>query len=71
VTARPAACAHCQAAFTDADQVLHGRYDKIDLPVVHPMVTRVERYAGAVDAAAASPWPRVRGAAIGGGWITR
>ena len=46
VTARPASCAHCQAALTDADQVLHGRYDKIDLPVVRPMVTRVERYAG-------------------------
>jgi transposase len=46
VTAKPASCIHCQAAFTDADQVLHGRYDKIDLPVVRPMVTRVERYAG-------------------------
>jgi transposase len=46
VTAKPAACAHCQAALTDADQVLHGRYDKIDLPVVRPLVTRVERYAG-------------------------
>ena len=46
VTAKAAACAHCQSALTDADQVLHGRYDKIDLPVVRPMVTRVERYAG-------------------------
>ncbi len=46
VTAKPVACAHCQAVLTDADQVLHGRYDKIDLPVVRPMVTRVERYAG-------------------------
>ena len=46
VNARPASCAHCQAALTDADQVLHGRYDKIDLPVVRPVVTRVERYAG-------------------------
>jgi transposase len=46
VTARAAACAHCQSALTDADQVLHGRYDKIDLPMVRPMVTRVERYAG-------------------------
>jgi transposase len=46
VTAKPAACAHCQTAFTSADQVLHGRYDKIDLPLVRPMVTRVERYAG-------------------------
>jgi transposase len=46
VTARPVACVHCQAALTDADQVLHGRYDKIELPVVRPVVTRVERYAG-------------------------
>ncbi len=46
VIAKAVACAHCQAALRDADQVLHGRYDKIDLPVVRPMVTRVERYAG-------------------------
>lgn len=26
--------------------MLHGRYDKVDLPVVRPVVTRVERYAG-------------------------
>jgi transposase len=46
VTVKAAACAHCQAALTDADQVLHGRYDKIDLPPVRPVVTRVERYGG-------------------------
>jgi transposase len=46
VTVKATACAHCQAALTDADQVLHGRYDKIDLPPVRPVVTRVERYAG-------------------------
>jgi transposase len=46
VTAKAVACAHCQSALSDADQVLHGRYDKIDLPLVRPMVTRVERYAG-------------------------
>ena len=46
VTAKAVSCLHCQAALTDADQVLHGRYDKIDLPVVRPVVTRVERYAG-------------------------
>jgi transposase len=46
VTAKPVACAHCQAVLTDACQVLHGRYDKIELPVVCPLVTRVERYAG-------------------------
>ena len=46
VTAKPAAWVHCQAALTAVDHVLFGRYDKIDLPVVRPMVTRVERYAG-------------------------
>ena len=46
VTAKAASCAHCQAELTEADQVLHGRYDKIDLPVVRPVVTRVERYVG-------------------------
>lgn len=46
ITAKPAACAHCRAALTEASQVLHGRYDKIDLPVVRPVVTRVEQYAG-------------------------
>jgi transposase len=46
VTAKAPACAHCHAALTDAHHVLHGRYDKIDLPVVRPVVTRVERYAG-------------------------
>lgn len=46
VTAKPVACVHCRAVLTDADQRLHGRYDTIDLPVVRPMVTRVERYAG-------------------------
>ncbi len=46
VAARPVRCAHFQAAFGEADQVLHGRYDKIDLPPVAPVVTRVEQYAG-------------------------
>lgn len=46
VTAKVTHCAHCRTALTDADQILHGRYDKIDLPVVRPLVTRVERYAG-------------------------
>jgi len=46
VSAKPVRCAHCQAAFDEADHVLHGRYDKIDLPQVAPVVTRVEHYAG-------------------------
>ena len=45
LSARPVRCAHCQEALVEADQVLHGRYDKVDLPRVAPVVTRVERYA--------------------------
>ena len=39
-------CVHCQASLGETDQVLHGRYDKLDLPPVRPVVTRIERYAG-------------------------
>ncbi|MBF0307694.1 MAG: IS66 family transposase [Alphaproteobacteria bacterium] len=46
VTATAASCRHCGTALAGGDQVLHGRYDKIDLPPVRPVVTRVERYAG-------------------------
>ena len=46
VTAKAATCAHCQSTLSEADQRLHGRWDKIDLPPVRPVVTRVERYAG-------------------------
>jgi transposase len=46
VIAKPRCCAHCQSALTEGDQSLHSRYDKIDLPPVRAVVTRVERYAG-------------------------
>ena len=46
VIARPVCCAHCQAALDEADQTLAGRYDKVELPKVRPVITRVERYAG-------------------------
>ena len=46
VTARPSRCAHCQAALAEADQTLASRFDKVELPKVVPVVTRVERYAG-------------------------
>ena len=46
VSAKAAACVHCGTTLGDGDHVLHGRYDKIDLPPVRPVVTRVERYAG-------------------------
>lgn len=46
VIAKATSCVHCRAALSEADQVWHGRYDKVDLPPVRPVVTRVERYAG-------------------------
>jgi transposase len=46
VIARPVCCAHCRAALDDADQTLAARYDKVEVPKVKPVVTRVERYAG-------------------------
>jgi transposase len=46
VVAHAARCQYCQSALADADQKLDARYDKIDLPRVRPVVTRVERYAG-------------------------
>jgi transposase len=46
VIAKPAHCQHCRAALSETDQRLAQRYDKIDLPPIKPIVTRVERYAG-------------------------
>ena len=46
VIARAARCQYCQSALAQADQKLDARYDKIELPRVRPVVTRVERYAG-------------------------
>jgi transposase len=46
VIARPICCAHCQAALHEGDHRLASRTDKIDLPKVTPVVTRVEQYAG-------------------------
>ena len=46
VSARAAGCRHCGTPLGEADHQLHSRYDKIELPPVRPVVTRVERYAG-------------------------
>ncbi len=46
VIAKAKACAHCRAGLDDTDQVLLGCYDKIELPPVRPVITRVERHAG-------------------------
>jgi transposase len=54
VTARPMCCAQCQAALDAADHQLVNRYDKIELPKVKPIVTRVELYAGHCQACGAT-----------------
>lgn len=46
VTAKPVRCHCCNAAFGDDDHTLDTRYDKLELPTVQPIVTRVERYSG-------------------------
>jgi transposase len=46
VIARAVRCQFCHSTLADAEQKLDLRYDKIDLPPVRPVVTRVERYAG-------------------------
>ena len=47
-------CAQCRAAFAAADHKLVDRFDKIELPPVRPVVTRVELYAGRCQACGAS-----------------
>lgn len=54
VIARPTCCARCQAAFAAADHKLIDRFDKIELPKVTPVVTRVELYAGHCQACGAT-----------------
>src|SRR5215208_7208255 len=44
IIAKASTCAHCRAMLAEADQRLHARYDKVELPPVRPVVTRVERY---------------------------
>jgi transposase len=46
VLAKPVRCQCCNAAFGCDDHALDARYDKIELPKVRPIVTRVERYRG-------------------------
>jgi len=54
VIARPMCCAQCQAAFAAANHKLIDRIDKIELPQVVPVVTRVELYAGRCQACGAT-----------------
>lgn len=46
VISKASTCVYCHGKIGDGDQGLTARYDKIELPPVRPIVTRVERYAG-------------------------
>lgn len=46
VVVQAKSCPHCGAAVTASEQQLKGIYERIELPVVKPYVTRVERYGG-------------------------
>lgn len=39
-------CPNCNASMQPSSQRLHSRYDRIELPPITPIVTRVERYGG-------------------------
>lgn len=46
VEARVTTCSTCDAEIAETHQQLHSRYDKLELPEIKPIVTRVERYQG-------------------------
>ncbi len=47
VVAKAASCPRCHSTLGDSDHRLHAVYDKIELPRLGPIVTRVELYATA------------------------
>jgi len=46
VVAKAKQCPHCERAVAATDQQLKGIYERIELPLVKPHITRVERYGG-------------------------
>jgi transposase len=46
IVAKAKTCPHCGHGVQDTAQQLHSVYDKIELPPVKPIVTRVEQYGG-------------------------
>lgn len=50
VVARAKCCPHCQAAVCATEQQLSGIYERLELPLVKPHTTRVERYGGTCPA---------------------
>jgi transposase len=46
ISAKAKTCPHCGGAVQADEQHLHAVYDKIELPPIKPVVTRVEQHAG-------------------------
>lgn len=46
MTAKVKACPHCAATITESEQKLQAVYDKIEIPPIKPIVTRVNQYGG-------------------------
>jgi transposase len=46
VVAKATACGQCGAAVGEAEQQLHQVYERLEIPPVRPIVTRVERHGG-------------------------
>lgn len=46
VVAKATGCTHCGATVTEAEQHLHQVYERLEIPPIRPIVTRVERYGG-------------------------
>jgi transposase len=46
IHARAKTCPHCSREVQEAEQHLHAVYDKIEIPPVKPVVTRVHQYGG-------------------------
>lgn len=53
------ACTHCGGALSEDDQTLQSAYDKVEIPPVRPVVTRVEIYAGVCPCCAGKTVPAV------------
>jgi len=46
IIAKANSCPHCGHGVHQADQQLHAIYDKIEIPPVQPVITRVQQYGG-------------------------
>src|SRR3989442_13381187 len=46
IIAKAKSCPYCGHGVQQADQQLHAVYDKIEIPRVKPMVTRIQQYGG-------------------------